>query len=465
MKGFKDCLDEFGLSGKVGLLRGHLGRVNCMDIGGNDDILVTGSNDCFVNFWDCQKYVRKKLIGETESAVTALVLRDKGDEVISGHKSGEIIVYDACELRPKFTLFGHTLRITALIVYNNDMLISSSWDGSIRIWDLISRIQERILKNSFAFINTLCIHGALLISGSDNRCLSFWDLSSYENTQILTQSEVNCIALASKFSIIVSGHRSGEIIFWDLTEKTQLSIQKPHSNSVTSIKFLFNHFQFFSSSLDCTIKLWDIKKTSIIREYKIDFEITCMALSKYANNIYLGSSNNQVAVMNYTENYELVKFFNGHTCVVHKCIWISKDECLITASFDGSVRIWDLKNDRELYRLIKGNFKVLDIATNDTRTLLAAGCSNKTIYIWDLATLELTNQVIYNINQNEILSIDNHQVLSITTNTITHSKYPLNQIQELYTDEKNQIKSYSLLKQYLVISINTTQIVILKLPK
>ena len=465
MNKFGDCFKDFCLNEKVGLLKGHLGQVNCIQISAKDDVVISGGNDCFLNFWDNKKGVRKKWIDGTGSGVTALVLNEKENEVFSGHKSGEIQVYDVCELKPKYKLIAHTLSITSLIIYATFMLISSSWDGTIRIWNLFSRVQERVLKDTYAFINTLCVYNTLLVSGSDTRCLSFWDLTSYKNTQEPTQSEVYYLALSPKFSVMVSGHRSGEISFWDLAKQTQLSSQKAHSRPLTSIKFHFSQLLFFTSSLDGTIKQWDLQKQSIVQGYDLGFEVTCMVLSKYSNMVFTGSSSIQVAVLNYTEGHESLRFFHGHTSMVHRCIWLKKDECLITGSFDGSIRIWDLGKDIELYCLIKGSFKVWDIAANDTNTLLVAGCSNKTLYIWDLVTLKLINKVTYTADPCKVLLADDSQVLSFAfNNTIIHWKHPTNTLKELYPGINPETAQYSIKEQYLVISISITHVAIIKLP-
>lgn len=460
---FKDCLEENGIGDKVGLLKGHQGQVNCAEVCLKGELLVTAANDGVVAVWDCAKGIRVKWSGVMVSAVSALTIVGNEEDLITGHRTGEIIVNDFTDIRPKFILYGHSLRVTSLIMIDLKNLISSSWDRTIRIWDIISRTQQRLLEKDSSFINTLYIHNTLLISGSDNCYLQFWDLSSFTKFQKKTPSGILSLSIYPKKNLIISGHSSGQILFWDLRQSSLISSTKRHNQSVTCIKIIIHQFQFLSSSLDGSIILWDILTYSPMKDFNIKSGITCMTVDKYSNKVYIGCSNNKVGVLDYTENNENFKFFNGHTRIIHRCIWIKENECLITASFDGSIRLWDLINNKLIYTFIQGDMKVIDLVINSTSTYIAAGCSNKTIYIWDLNSLQCISKTVCSHNPHKFLYFVETRLVSFNINTIIFWNIK-NEPIEIFNHPQNKVNKCAVKAPFIIICVEFKYFAILKFP-
>lgn len=464
MKLFKDCLEDNGISDKAGLLKGHQGQVNCVEADFKGKLVVTGANDATVAVWDGIQGIRIRWSGAMVSAVSALVMSGNGEDLITGHKTGEVIVNDFEEIRPKFTLYGHRLRVTSLKFLNLESLISSSWDGTIRIWDLISQTQQNQLESDSSFVNTLCLHNTLLISGSDSSYLHFWNLASCSKSQKATPSSTLCISIHPKSNLILSGHSSGDLVFWDLSKASLKSSTKAHNKSVTSIKILPLQSQFLSSSLDGFLILWDSQTQSPQKSFNIRSGITCMATNKYSNKVYIGTSNSKVGVLDYTENTENFKFFNGHTCIVHRCVWIKKGECLITASFDGSIHLWDLINSKLVYTFMQEDTKVIDLAINSSNTYIAAGCSNKNFYIWDLNSLQIINKARTSCNPYKILHFSETHLVSQNTYSIIYWNIQAEPI-EIHKHPKGVITNCAVKAPFIAVCVESKYFAIIKFPK
>lgn len=76
-------------------------------------------------------------------------------------------------------LAGHTGRIND-ITANGSMLITASWDKTIRIWDGETFLCKKILNGHKEIINLIVVHGDRLFSYSENeKCIKVWDLKSF----------------------------------------------------------------------------------------------------------------------------------------------------------------------------------------------------------------------------------------------------------------------------------------------
>jgi len=76
-------------------------------------------------------------------------------------------------------LAGHTGWINDMTAYGT-MLITASWDKTIRIWDGETLLCKKILTGHKEIINMIAVHEDRLFSYSENeKCIKVWDLKSF----------------------------------------------------------------------------------------------------------------------------------------------------------------------------------------------------------------------------------------------------------------------------------------------
>ena len=81
-------------------------------------------------------------------------------------------------LRDLFTLQGHSNDVEGTLFFSGNLFLSSSWDNSIKIWDIKSRLLIRTIKDAHSdAINALCkVSESRFASGSHDKSLSLWDM-------------------------------------------------------------------------------------------------------------------------------------------------------------------------------------------------------------------------------------------------------------------------------------------------
>jgi len=226
-------------------------------------------------------------------------------------------------------LAGHTNDVHQIIdlkTYNEDYIASSSADSNIKIWSL--KETNSIMK----------------LSGHTNCVTMILHLDKLDK-ELLLSCSMDCT-----------------IRLWNISSGKEEICIKGHTSSVTKIihPYHFQRSMIISSSLDMKIKLWEIQK--IESDNKITYK-----------GIYLR---------------ELIGHFDG----IYDMLYLkrfSKNEILITASQDKSIRIWSLETNTGLKKLsTKGNVSILKHLKKYNPNYIASGGPDNYLYIWNALTGE-----------------------------------------------------------------------------
>ncbi len=80
---------------------------------------------------------------------------------------------------------------------------------------------------------------------------------------------------------------------------------------------------------------------------------------------------------------KLVHRFEGHTTGVVEAAFSPNGQCLVTGSWDGTVRLWDIPSKQPRH-VLKGHSPVNAVAFSpDGRSVLSGGWYDKTVRLWD----------------------------------------------------------------------------------
>ena len=146
-------------------------------------------------------------------------------------------------------------------------------------------------------------------------------------------------------------NQSGEIKLWDARTGRLLKTLRGHGNAITALAFHPEKPLLASSSYDQTVKLWNL------------------------------------------ETGQEVATLRGHTKGVAHIAFSHKGDRLASASHDGTVRVWDYErvpgDPAANVRVYIHNAEVNAVAFHPDSVFLAAGDSNRTIKIWNLASEQL----------------------------------------------------------------------------
>lgn len=243
-------------------------------------------------------------------------------------------------------------------VDNNEMIVSSSRDKSILVWDL-------------------------------NKEQSFTDSSSagFTRRRLTGHSHfVQDVVLSSDGQYALSGSWDGELRLWDLNTGLTTRRFVGHSKDVLSVAFSVDNRQIVSASRDKTIKLWNTLGECKYTIQDGDAHSNWVSCVRFSPNVFQptivsSSWDRTVKIWNLT-NCKLRSTLTGHKGYV-STVAVSPDGSLCASGGkDGVTLLWDLSEGKRLYSLDAGSI-IYALCFSPNRYWLCAATENS-VKIWDL---------------------------------------------------------------------------------
>ncbi|ETO18272.1 WD-40 repeat protein [Reticulomyxa filosa] len=231
--------------------------------------------------------------------------------------------------------------------YHQNIVCSSSYDKTIRFWDIKNNKQLKILNEHtddiFSIEFSPFNNGKYLCSGSRDETIRLWDIETYKILNIFNghKNTVRCIDFSSLQNnnnnnkiggngyAICSGSYDKTIRIWDIETTKQLNIFNGHTSWVTCIKYGSNELGILSGSLDSSIRLWDIRSGKQIQVFNgHTHTISCVEYSPF--------------IINNNNNHQNIYGNSNVIC---------------SGSYDNTIRFWDIRSNKEELYKIKGEKK------------------------------------------------------------------------------------------------------------
>jgi WD40 repeat protein len=228
--------------------------------------------------------------------------------------------------------FESPARIYAIALSPTTPILASTSANTIKLWDIDALQPIRTLTGHLDIIPAIAFtaDGKILISGSADKAIAFWDISTGRciSNLSLHSDTVLALALSSNGQYLASSSFYDPVTVWDLVNGYKRHGLIGHSNRVDALAFrptpitlkeieadlpLFSSLSqnellspmLASGSSDLTIKLWDAAHGSEIRTLE------------------------------------------GHTHQISALAFSPDGLTLASASWDGTVKLWNLKNRRQ----------------------------------------------------------------------------------------------------------------------
>jgi WD40 repeat protein len=232
-----------------------------------------------------------------------------------------------------------------------------------------------------------------LISGSFDGTIKVWDLQTEQLLKTLTHSGgIKDLAIAPDGQMLASASFEGTIKLWNLKTGKELRTINAHSGYVFSVSFSPDGKILASSSNDDSVKIWNLKTGQLLQTMKLD------GFDRYGV-YYTGFSPDSKTVVGADRNGQ-ISFWNVKTgelinIIQYDCPWSTLpfvispigQKIVGTCPEEDTIKTWDISTGQLLYTIIGNDPYALEI--NPYGQLLAGVDVRGNISIWNLQTGQL----------------------------------------------------------------------------
>lgn len=217
-------------------LRGHTRCIRTLQF--DDTKLVTGSMDHTLRIWNYHTgECIRTLAGHTDGVVH---LHFDSRILASGSADATIKIWNFSTGQCS-TLTGHTGAVTQtrIVQHEKNRLLSSSCDGTLRLWDLAQRVCLRVFQGHMASVQ-------VAIPSMPGFLHRFNKNNEQQQEELLGTEPV-----------VVSGSADHTLKVWSLETGQCLRTLFGHTHAIGSLAY--DKLRLVSSSFDGSVKLWDIQ--------------------------------------------------------------------------------------------------------------------------------------------------------------------------------------------------------------
>jgi WD40 repeat protein len=323
------------------------------------------------------------------------------------------------------SLTGHSDAVVSVAYFpDGHQALSGSYDGTLRIWDLETGQELRILGKVAGKILSVAISpdGRYALSGGEDRLVHLWDV---ENSQELFAfpghlSYVTTVAFSPDGRYALSGGHDQALRLWDVEAQKAVPVVNRHAGLIRCVAF--DPFATSSngkekelralscSSEDGTMRLWNVKKGRDPHRWKppraavwsVAWGPAPSTLPPVANAggpahpgsprgdgqkvrgslALVGSSDGMVRLWD-VESWRELRQFPGHKAAVTSVAISPDGRRALTGSEDFTIRLWDLESGEELRRFTRETIVATVAFSPDGRRALS-GEFDRNLHLWGL---------------------------------------------------------------------------------
>lgn len=270
----------------------------------------------------------------------------------------------------------------------HDRVFSVQHNSSVLLvyhWGRDSATQTIVLPEKLAVVK-ISPAGNWLIGGAQTGRLYIWEVMSGNLVAIREKhyQEITVIEFGRDDSLVFTGSKDSTVLGWRLYDLVNsgecqpvYSWNKVHSLEITGVRLGYGLRNVYTSSLDNTLRCWDLERNELVSTYILPEKIKAIAVDPAERAVYAGLINGDILIVS---RYKL----NAATGMVEGPKGNNEK---ITLTYQNNNEILLKRPDSDT----KASVTCLDISFDGT--VLAAGYSDGQAYTWDITTKQVLRKL------------------------------------------------------------------------
>ncbi|KAF8751486.1 WD40 repeat-like protein [Rhizoctonia solani] len=359
-----------------------------------------------------------QLLPDGVSGGISLAFSPDGSRIACGLDNGKVYI---CALGQDVSahgpLTGNTTYVLS-VVFSSDgfHLASGSSDNTVRVWDVkTSQPVGTPFEGHTDLVLSVCScpTDSRIALGSHDKTIRVWDPQTGQTVLgPLTghSSYVSCVAFSHNGAFIASGSADNTIRVYDTrTGHTVLGPLEGHTDCIRSVIFSPDSTRLFSCSEDGTVRVWNVQdidtSNPVPTASPLSSPILCIRYSRSGTRLVSGSVDGSIHVWDVATGQLVLGPLRGHEYPVlsvdysaddrhprtdggawqfgELCAILTDSTAVVSGSYDGTVRIWDVSTGQQVTRLFKGDSAIWSVGISPDGHRVVCGLGDGNIVVLD----------------------------------------------------------------------------------
>jgi WD40 repeat protein len=243
----------------------HSSWVTAVAVSRDGNLGIAGYDDGMIRLWNLSTGQAVKSFSSHTSSVNCLIVSEDGKTLYSAGSDGTIKIWSITELAFIRTLRGHSGPVNDLVHWPaQNRLYSVSDDGTLRIWDTSTNQQVRLIRGEIGALSSVAMDEgrSVLIVGSQDGPIKFYDVKTWNPIRTVKAHNAEVTTISIEGDRVFTSSRDRTIKILTLSSGSLIKMITGHRWDVSSIQVSSERGLIYSSSMDGTVKIWDLENST-----------------------------------------------------------------------------------------------------------------------------------------------------------------------------------------------------------
>eukprot|EP00741_Cyanophora_paradoxa_P016113 tig00000042_g15554.t1 len=367
--------------------------------------LVSGSGDGGVRLWGVEEGVLLRVVGRPTAGVKSVALSRDGCVLAIGGENKTVQLFSMTQGVAHRACDGHIWSVDSVALSpDGKMLASGGIDETVRLWSTEDGTLLRVLRASTkdAHVKSVAFspRGGVLASGGEDKVVRLWSVAEGVALCALKEhsGEVTSLAFSQDGRTLASGSADKTVRLWRVEDAGggraallgTLALEG-HAGSVTSVAFSPDGETLASGSDDKTVRLWNAHTGALLRVLELEpGEVECVAFAP--DGATLASTSSGAVRLWSAADGALLRVFEGESASAASVAFSPSGKVLASGAGNSEgddVLVWSVV-DGTLLSALKGHTNsVVSLAFSSDGKTLASGSWDETVRLWDVVEEKL----------------------------------------------------------------------------